>query len=81
MGGKDTNTFTFERVPYIAVEVVVTGKEQTTADGEGDGGDTAEDVVMGVLVQFAVSAEVEEAAGGVVGSSTESVTVGEESEK
>jgi hypothetical protein len=69
-----------EHVPNVAVVVVVTGEKQTARDGECDGGDAAENVVVDVRVEFAVRSEVEETAGGVVGTGGESLAVWEESE-
>lgn len=67
MPSENADAFALERVPDVAVEVVVTGEEDAPRDGEADRGDAAEDVVVRVLVEFAVGAEVEESAGGVVG--------------
>jgi hypothetical protein len=78
MTRKYAHPLTLKRIPHVTVEVIVSSEQDATGDGEADGGDAAEDVVVSELVQFAVGAEIEEAAGGVVGTSGEGVAVGEE---
>lgn len=41
-----THTLCFQRVPDVAVEVVVAGEHQAPAAGEGDGGDPADDALV-----------------------------------
>jgi len=65
-------------VPNVAVEIVVTSEEVATADAESDRRDTTEDVLVGILHQLAISANVEQTARGIIGASTESHTVREE---
>lgn len=67
----------FERVPDVAVEVVVAREQQAPALGEGDGGDAADDVVVGVHHQLLVGAQVEQPARGIVGARGKGVSVGE----
>lgn len=55
-----------EGIPDVAVEVVVPCEKEASALGEGDGGDPADDVVMGVRHELLVRTEVEQPAGGVV---------------
>lgn len=55
-----------EGVPDVAVEVVVPCEKEAPALGEGDGGDPADDVVMGVGHELLVRTEVEQPAGGIV---------------
>ena len=74
-----TNALAFQSVPHVAVEIVVAGKEQATGHGEGNGRDAAEDVVVGILVQLAVGAEVKQSARSVVGTRSEGIAVREES--
>jgi len=64
-------------VPYVAIEIVVPSEEVAAGDGEGDGGDTAEDVVVGVLHQLAVRTDVEKTAARVVGPGSECQPIGE----
>ena len=80
MPRQDADPFSLERVPDVAVEVVVAGKEQPTRDGEADRGDAAQDVVVRVLIQFAVGAEVKQPARGVVGTGRKGVAAREEAE-
>lgn len=56
----------FERIPDVAVEVVVAGEQEAPALGERHGGDPAYDVVVGVGHELLVRTEVEQSAGGVV---------------
>ena len=74
-----THTLAFERVPDIAVVVVVPGKQEATREGEGDRGDTTGDILVAIGDELTVGPEVEELAGRVVGTRREGVTVGEES--
>jgi len=57
---------------------VLTGKEEAARLAERDAGDAADDVVVRVHGQLLVGAQVEQAAGGVVGAGGEGQAVGEE---
>ena len=62
MAGEHTNALALESVPDVARPVVVTAEEDAARNGERDGGNTTQDVVMREGVKLAVSADVEEAA-------------------
>ena len=66
MPGQDPCPVGFEGVPDVAVEVVVPCEKEAPTLGEGDGGDPADDVVVGVGPELLVRTEVEQPAGGVV---------------
>lgn len=76
--GQDTHALALERVPDVARPVVVTAEQDATRDGKGDGRDAAQDVVMRVDVQLAVSADVEQAAGGIVRARCKGIAIREE---
>ena len=76
--GQNSNTFTLERIPNIAGPVVVSSEENTSGDGEGDGCDTAKNVVVRERVELTVSTDIEKTARRVIGAGGESVAVGEE---
>lgn len=78
---KHAHTLALERVPDVAVEIVVTGEEEAARDGEANRGNAAENVVVCIGVQFAVSTEIPEAAAGIVRAAGESVAVGEKPDK
>lgn len=61
-----TYTLTLQRVPDIAVEVIIAREEQPTTEREGYGRDATDDALVGIGSQFLVCPQVEEAAGGVV---------------
>lgn len=61
-----THAFCFQGVPDVAVEVVVPGKQEAPAAGEGDRGDSADDALVRVHYELLVGPQVEEAAGGIV---------------
>lgn len=67
----------FEGVPHVAVEVVVTCKQEAPALGEGDGGDPTDDVVVGIHHELLVCAQVEQPARGVVRAGGKRVSVRE----
>jgi hypothetical protein len=67
-----------ERVPDVAVVVIVARKEDPARQGKGNRGDTAKNIVVCVVVQFAVCSEVEQLARRVVGTGRESVPIREE---
>ena len=46
MAGQNTNSFALQRVPEVAVKVVVARKEHPGRGGEGNRGDPAEHVVV-----------------------------------
>lgn len=68
-----------ESVPDVAVVVIITSEQKTAGVREGNRGDTAEDTLVTVLIKLAVGTDIEETARRVVGTSTEGVAVGEES--
>lgn len=76
---EDANPFTLECIPGVAVVVIIAGKKHTTRDGEGDGCDAAQDIIVGVRVQFTVRPEIKELARGVVRPGGKCIAVGEES--
>ena len=76
--GQDAHSLALERVPHIAIVIVVSSKEDSTRDGKGDRGDTAKDIIMAEMVEFPVGTEVEELASRIVGSCCKGFTVGEE---
>jgi hypothetical protein len=57
--GQHADALSVEGVPDVASPIVVTAKEDAARKGEGNGGDTAQDVVVGESVQFAICANVE----------------------
>jgi hypothetical protein len=63
---QDADTFALESIPDVAVVIIVASKQQTARKRECNRSDTAENVVVGILVQFTVSPEIKETAGGVV---------------
>mmetsp|Transcript_100683 Transcript_100683/g.280479 ORF Transcript_100683/g.280479 Transcript_100683/m.280479 type:complete len:238 (-) Transcript_100683:649-1362(-) len=67
-----------ERVPGVAVVVVVAGEEQAARGREGDRGDATQDLVILELVELRVAAHVEQTAGAVVAARAEAAAVGEE---
>ena len=66
VAGEAADLFAGERVPHVAVEIVVAGEEVPPADRVRHGGDAAQDLVMSVLLQLGAAACVKEAARGVV---------------
>jgi hypothetical protein len=66
VAGEDADTLTTERVPDIARPVVVPAEQNAARDGERDGGDAAQDVVVREDVQLTVRTDVEQPARGVV---------------
>lgn len=73
-----TDSLTAQSIPDLALEVIVTSEQKSTRNGECDGGDTANGLANGVALQLSVGADVEKTARSVVGTSTKSVSVGEE---
>jgi len=78
MASQDTDTLSFERIPNVARPVVVSTKQNTPGDGEGNRSDTTENVIMCKRVQLPVSPDVEEPARGIVRAGGEGITVREE---
>ena len=56
---QDTNPLALECIPDITVVIVVPGKQDSARVGECDRGDTAEDIVVGVGVEFTIGSEIE----------------------
>lgn len=78
VGGKNTHPLALEGIPDVARIIIVPCEQDTTRNGESDRGDTAENVVVGVCVEFPVGSQIEQAARSVVRTRCESVTIGEE---
>ena len=78
MPSEHTDPLPLEGVPDIARPVVVAAEEDAAGDGEGDGCDTAKDVVVRERVELTVSTYIEKTARRVIGAGGESVAVGEE---
>jgi len=53
-------------VPDVAVVVVVSGEQQLSSQGEADRRNSAENFVVGVLVELIVSSDVEQTARRVI---------------
>jgi len=66
MTGEHTCSLGADRVPNVAVVVVVAGDQQSTGPTEGHRGDAANDVVVVVHRQLLIAADVEETTRGVV---------------
>jgi hypothetical protein len=71
------DTLSLQGVPNVASEVIITSKQVSTRNGEGNGGDSAENIIVGVLNELNVGAEVEKTARSVIRAGTESVAGGE----
>ena len=63
---QNANPLALERIPDVARPIIVTTEEDTTRDGESDGGDSTENVVMGERVELAISPDIKQAAGCVI---------------
>lgn len=81
VSGEDTNALALERVPHVAVVVIIPGKEDSARRRECNRCHTAQDVVVVVRVKLAVGAKVKQAARSVIRASSKRVAVGEESDK
>ena len=66
-----------ERVPHVAVEVVIAGQQKAAGLAERHAGDAADDVVVAVHAQLLVGPDVEHATGRVVTSGCKSIAVRE----
>lgn len=66
MPSQDTCPVGFERIPDVAVKVVVPSEEEAPTLGEGDRGDPTDDVVVGVSHELLVGTKVKQPAGGIV---------------
>ena len=67
-----------ERVPHVAVEVIVTREQESAALAEAHGRDPTDDVLMAVVDQLLVRSDVEQAAGCVIAARRKGHSVGEE---
>jgi len=70
------HSFSLQCVPNIAVEVVITSKQETSTDGESDGGNSAQNIVVSVLHQLSIRSNIKKPARSIVRSSSEGETVG-----
>ena len=57
-----THTLSLQGIPDIARPVIIAPKEDATRDGEGDGSDGAENIVVLEGVEFAIRSNIEETA-------------------
>jgi len=65
-------------IPDVAVEIVITSKEEFATLGEAARRNTAQNLIVGILVDLVVGTDVEQTARRVVGTGDESVAIGEE---
>lgn len=79
VASEDTCTVTLHGIPDVAVEVVIASEQQPATAREGNRGDAADDVVVGIHEELLVSPQVKEAARGIIGARGEGIAVGEES--
>lgn len=73
-----TCTVTLHGIPDVAVEVVIASEQQPATAREGNRGDAADDVVVGIHEELLVSPQVKEAARGIIRARGEGIAVGEE---
>lgn len=73
-----TCPFLFQRVPDVAVEVVITTQKKTSTLAERHASDAADDVVVREHADLLIGANVEKTAGGVVTAGAKGVAAGEE---
>ena len=59
MPRQDPDPFALECIPDITIVIIITGKQDSTRGGECDGSDSAEDIVVGVSVEFSIGSEIE----------------------
>ena len=78
MPSEDTDPLSLEGVPDIARPVIITTEEDATGDGEGNRGDTAQDVVVREGVKLAVGTDIEKPARCIIGTSGKGIAVREE---
>jgi len=74
---KGEDALSLEGVPNIAVEVIVSCEQVAAADGESNGSNTAEDVVVRVLHKLAVGTDIKQAARRIIGPASKGHSVGE----
>lgn len=67
-----------EGVPRVAVKIVITGEQKASGSAKIDGRNTAQNLIVSKFVHLGVASHVEQPAGGVVGSRTEGLAIGEE---
>lgn len=77
MTSQDSHAFTFQRIPDVASPIVIPTEKNATRDGERDRGNTTENIIMCKGVQFPVGTNIEETAGSIIRTSSESITVRE----
>jgi len=65
-------------VPSVTIVVIIASKQKLASLGEGHAGNAAEDLVVGVLVDLSVGADIEETAGRVIRAGADSIAIGEE---
>jgi hypothetical protein len=75
---ENTTTFSSEDIPDVTVVVVVSSKQETSWDREGDGGDSAQYTIVCVDVQFPIRAQVKESARCIIRTSGKCITTWEE---
>lgn len=80
MASQHSGSLLSHRIPDVAVEVIVSGEQQATRLGERDTRDSANDVVVRVHGELLIGTDIEQPAGGIVGSGGESVSRWEESD-
>lgn len=76
-----THSLSFERVPDVNVEVIVSGKEQASGKGRGQRGHPAHDAGILVGDELLVRSQIIELTGGVIRACYHRVAIREELEE
>jgi hypothetical protein len=64
-------------IPSDAVEVIITGKDDTAAGTERDGGDTGNQVVAGIDSELLIATKIEKTSSGIIRTGDEGISAGE----
>ena len=78
MACQHTDPLALESVPYVARPIIITTKEDATRDGERDGSDAAQNVIVRKRIELAVGTNIEQTTSGIVRTSSERPSVGKE---
>ena len=79
VASQDTDALSLERIPNIARPIIVSTKQDTPRDREGNRSDTTKNIIMCERIQFPISPDIKEPARGIIGAGGKSVTIREKS--
>jgi hypothetical protein len=79
VAGKNTYALSFKRIPNVARPVIISTKQDTPRDREGNRSNTTEDIVVRERIQLSIGPDIKEPTRGIIGTGGKSVAIRDKS--